>query len=251
MSLSIITLREQRNSLTTRLWDISRAIEPLFALKTAFTPEMAKTLAHHRWHPEDCHYDDEIEDVQITIQVMHPDFFGALLRDGENIGHMMKQIRQLAKKTHDIVPPWPEPMKFDWTEEELGFVVDTYKRQINAMVHRLRDINTNWKRLTRTTNTLPDFVKSSVMGLFGKPDHLAGFTYTEADFGYQPVKPKVMTARWLAPFVGLDDANAIEQAITIIGDRSKPRVGEPDSLDFFGSHVSNAFDVFINDTIDR
>lgn len=244
---TFVDLRRRRNGLSRRLGLISLAVEPLYDLQAMFTEEMFSAwIEHRRFMDEDRDYDEEYA-VGLT-RIITDDFFDALLPHpyGSNIVGEFNSIGKLSKQRFDMLDASIVPLSFkDWTSEELRFVVSGYRSQITDAIHRLRDINTHWKYLTGHRHPMPSFIKSSVMGLFGGPDQDHGFVYSDADFQFlQNGSPKVMTAKWLAPFVGINHARTIESALTVISESSKPREGEPDTINFFGSHVTNKIDVF-------
>jgi hypothetical protein len=244
---TIVALRVHRNAVSQRLMAVNRLVLSLFDLTATFTFEMAKELTQHRGQVDE--YPGNIQ-----MQVIHADFFSALISDpitASNIVHELKQIRTMSMKFFPIVPDDQvnnEPSLVGWTDEEIALVIDTYKQHINTATHHLRDINTHYKYLTRASSRMPAFIKSTLMDMFGKADHLPSFTYTDADFQYQrdlprPNKPQVMTAKWLAPFISIDKACLVEEAIRLIGAHSRPRDNEPETIDFFSSHSSNAIDI--------
>lgn len=238
-------LRNMRNAVTHRIIAISQAVNPLFELSVTMTADMQQAWAEHRAVICEREYAEDENVAPYGIQLMHADFFTALLPYpyGSNIAYTMNNIRVLAAKYHyESVPPG-NPTFSGFTAEELDFVCGRYQSQITSTVTALRDIHTNWKGLDRARDRLPSFIKSVVMGLFGKPDTDHGFSYTEDDFKYG-CRAQVMTARWLTPFIGYGYAKMIEDAMATIERESKPRIGEPPTLEFFGNLSKNAIKLF-------
>ncbi len=264
--MTIIELRRRQNALAVRFATISEAVESIFALTVPFTETLAKASVNAWNHSfagrEGYEWDEPPEHeyhrmIGTDISVASEDFFFPLVYEAvgaSNIAHELKEIRKNAKAGPDPIPSeWlaelVEPESLHWRPEEVETVKRSYRKRITAATTKIRDINTTWKYLSKQESHLPKFIKPSLLGMFGSADLVTNFQYTDVDFKWQPhgQKPKVMTARWLAPFIGIEKAGVVEVAVQTIGIASAPLPGEPPTLDFFGSHVSNIIKLFEDD----
>lgn len=258
--MTIVELRNRQNALATRFQAITKAIDPIFGMKAMWTDTLANA-AHEAWiacfsyregyeHAEPPDYHSL---VGAEHQIVHDDFLFPLVQDdidSRNIFHHLKLIQVEAVTGIPFIPIQAgTPSTEGWLPDEIETVNRSYRRRITSATTRIRDINTNWKYLSAKRRRFPDFIKSSLMGMFGGAD-LGDFKYTEDDFK-QPYshdavkqKPQVMSARWLAPFIGLEKALVIENAMEVIGEQSAPLPGEPPTLDGYSSHTSNAIKLF-------
>lgn len=248
---NIVELRAMRNGLVKRANAITEASFRIFEVKAMFTQEMFRVYQDN-WQNDQ----EEIRDVPLRVEeaistemvVINQDFLLGLIDRrfvASNIVHEMMAIVKSAMTKHLRIEQTTVPEITGWTDEEIRMVCQRYRNQINTLTHHLRDIHTHWKYLMEHKSRLPQFIKSAVTGMFGGPDHSLGFEYSEMNFRCRGQDdPKVLTAFWLAPFIGTEKARVIETQLAIIGDESAPRPGEPPTLDYFSSHTSNQIDVF-------
>ena len=257
---TIIYLRRQQNALAARFALVATAIDAIFSIKITVTEAMAKASAkaweHAYRHTEGYGNDDPPDfdvDIGKEILVASKDFFFPLIPDevqfaAGNLAHNLASIKRYSTAlapvsgTLAFVPPTSD----NWLQSEIDVVLQSYRARITAATTQLRDINTYCHYLNQTESRLPGFIKPALTGLFGSADHDTGFTYTDQDFKYQPrgERMKVLSARWLAPFIGLMKATIIEDSLRVITKTSTPLSGEPPTMTHFGSHVSNAIKVF-------
>ena len=246
---TIIDLRLRHNALCDRFHLIGKAVDSLMDLKVSFTDVLAKAagVGHHNSFSHHENYDSDDDPTHFydlvgsTVPVFEYNFLMAVIQEDvhcRNLVHHLKQIRYNAAtsiKAVELVVG--EPSFVGWNESEIDdAIVYWYRNRISRATTEIRDINTNWKCLMKEKSILPGFVRSSCTGLFGGPSFKTKFTYTNDDFTHNfkiNGKFPVMSARWFAPFLGDDMADAIEKAVAVIGDASKPLPGEPDTLSGF------------------
>lgn len=159
-----------------------------------------------------------------------------------------------------------EPDLSGLTPFEVGALVNAYTTVIEDMTEALRDAHTRIRQLRRLKSPLPGYVKGACIGMFGGSDSGA-FTYDEGDFTryntvYEPIPPgdpayrpgtvnerridlhpEVFSARYLAPFLGDDEALRVEAAFRDMEAATAPLPGEPPVLTHFSSHATNRIPV--------
>lgn len=263
MSVSIVSLRDRQNQLAARFAAVASAIRPMFSLTAPFTEVLAHA-SHEAWGQNFGWMDNPGDppeyqtNVRKQVPILSYDFLFPIIRDDVAVRNLLAAWKAIGNLALDGPPVIDskylradlEPVQDLWTPEEITLIGRSYKNRITDAVKSGRDIHTYWKMITRLHCPMPEFIKSSLLEMFGGPDH-AGFTYSEDDF--QPAyclrtkdkkPPAVMTARWLAPFTGAEHAKAIEQALNVVEEQFAPRRYEPPTLDHFSSHTSNAIKVF-------
>ncbi len=160
-----------------------------------------------------------------------------------------------------------EPSLEGLTAFEVSAIVEAYKSAIGRMTTELRDADTRAKYLADTRLSMPMHVRKRCLGMFGGPDFVTAFTYADGDFAtYNTTEervprenpddprgpwrfirtnhhPALMSARYMAPMIGDEQALRMENAFARLRMATAPRPGEPPSLAFFGSHDSNRIEV--------
>lgn len=259
--MNFLELRRHQNALAIRFDLIKDAISNIADLKITYTSVLAKAATsgwENNKHPEN--FDEPPEyakSIGKEISVWSEDVMLAIVHDGitgRNIKYEIAQILKSARNGPAIIPtdvrfcPLIEPSDFNWLPEEMETVRRSYRARITKATTIIRDINTTWKYLSRNESVMPEFIQPQLIGMFGGADH-SPFVYEEKDFKWQThgLKPKVMSARYLAPFIGAEKAVLVERSMDTIEISSAPRPGEPPTLNWWISSESNAIKVFEGD----
>ena len=258
----ILALRERAIDLVERLRDISGALDRLEAVTLVLTPAMQLHTAPKQDDEED---DYDIERLRGHEGERYPLFSSQVLLSIIGYGDVadresrtfqsnaLYHIRAMRAATSDLprIETGPEPDLDSLTRFEVVGLVEAYKAVIQSSTEALLDAHYNIGRLRENRSPLPDYVKGACIGMFGQPDRETLHRYSENDFKRhnrreEPIlpfekgyvegrnltrtvdeRPRVFSARYLAPMFGDDVAEGIESAVEAIAAAAAPRPGDP------------------------
>lgn len=253
-------IERQGRALDAATWLLDLSVEYTNVHLTSATDRLQMEGCREGYYPEDDI--DRLSDmVGKPMVVFSKDFLCGVIDQAviwRNIPSLLTSIRTHATTSATVDPNAAVPSLEGWSENEIATVVASYKGRLSSATKQLRDIHTTWKYLRGYTSSLPGFAKGACLGMFGMPDFETRHTYTEDDFKpYNTVLqtdengvrrhvdlcPHIMSSRFWTPIIGEVMADRVEESLAIIEAVSKPREGEPDTTDYFGSHVSNSIPV--------
>lgn len=245
----IVALRHQWNSLVDR-FDL---VEQDVAALNGFVVSVSGPLQTLFSGPTD--YDWEERGEYEPPEVGTPLEIGQLYKHlgleshlGSNYSHHLRSLQEQCSVSLEKVNASGSPNFDGWDETELRAARDRYRRRINDLNNRLREANTDVKQIVKPKAALPSSVRSLLLDFFAGSDATLPWRYEEVVFSHryedrEQLLP-ICSAQWLAPFTGLDMASQLNDALTRLMATTAPLPGEPETLDYRGSHRTNAFNFF-------
>lgn len=241
----IVALRHQWNAIVERFLVARIATWSLLHLTIPVSAELHQILAPGYRADNDASDGEYLEapavGANLTLSELYR-YLGLERHLPSNTDYYLRSLREQTDFDPVEIASFDAPSFDGWLESELLAVRDTYRADINALNMRLREMHTEAKQINKMTACLPGAIRSRVTGFFAGGDAGLPFSYDDDMFSRRALP--IAGRQWLAPIIGLDQATAIEHALEIINKQSAPRPGEPDTLDYHGSHISNDFDLF-------
>lgn len=155
------------------------------------------------------------------------------------LSHMEEQSRGYATKLEAIMqnPNTDAVPSFDgFYPAEVDAILGSMKGKAERRIVRLRDIHTQMKYLKKK-HIWPN---SRLVKAAPKCPESDKFSYSE----HHTPKSRVLSEWWMTTVCGNESvATEILLAFDTIDKCAAPRPGEPDSMNYFGSHVSNKLSV--------
>lgn len=210
-------------------------------------------------HSEDYQYADyrwyEDDPFPETSKVFSKDFFNVLFYDTgtclsniSNLFYYLDDFRNGSKTIRDSVEPFSvmTPPNLDgWDDVEIAMIIEGHQNTLDSIKEFLRDTNTRMKYLRNSKVLInPIFKPGLTNDFFGQSDFAVPYIYRDVEFytgSYNPHRNGVslINGKFWYPVVGIEVAYQIENLFDHIAYVTKPREGEPETLDYFGSNRTN------------
>lgn len=215
--MNIVPLRKKMNSLIERKNICAQSIATINSLKCVFTDVMAKN--QNQDDDDNSEGPDVSHKIGRNVWIFDENVLFSLIEPlmAQNLLFHFKEIGRLAVTKHHIDLNETEPSRDGWSPDEYTHIVHLYHHRISTMQHALDEINNEYKALMKMQHYLPRWSETII-----KNNPNSEYEYTANDFRRNQSiswteshenKPKIMSARWMAPFYGDKIAKDFEDAL--------------------------------------
>ena len=245
----IVALRHQWNSLVDRFDHVEQDVTTLNGFAVSVTAPLQALFAS----PPDFDWEerDEYEPPEVGTSLEIGQLYKHLGLEsylGSNYSHHLRSLQEQCSTSPEKLNASGPPSFDGWDETEIRAARDRYRRRINDLNNRLREANTDIKQIAKPKAAIPSSVQPLLRGFFAGSDAALPWRYDEVVFSrrYEDrdhLLP-ISSAQWLAPFIGLDMATQLDDVLTRLMKTTAPLAGEPETLDYRGSHRTNVSNLF-------